>query len=132
MSPDADKHQFTVLLSGPQNYKAWYKEVNTVVEIYYPALHFYLLDDEDTAYDKNLQSLVHPKYKRMMLNSYKSIITNLLSRSLSKELFQTFQFNSQQFYDDPNFAKLSPNYIKNQYSQMTFIKTTYSNNFDAV
>ena len=142
MSLDANKHQITVLLSGFQIYKARYKAFNTVVEIYYPALHFYIFDDENTVYDKNLQALVHPNYKRMMLSNYKSIITNLLSRSLSKQAFQTFQFNSQQFYDDPNFAKLALNYIKNQYSQMTFcnlvnsyqtfIKTTYSNNFDAV
>ena len=113
-----------------------------MVEIYYPALHFHILDDENTVYDKNLQVLTHPNYKKMMLSNYKSIVTNLFSRSLSKHIFQTFQFNSQQFYDDPNFAKLALNYIQTQYSQITFVhlvntyktftKTSYSNNFDAV
>lgn len=120
MSPDADKHQFTVLLSGPQNYKAWYEEFNTVVETYSPALHFYLMDIENIPNDENSQASVHPNYKRMMLSSYKPIITNLLSRSLLKETFQTVQFNSQYFYDDAYFAKLALNYIQNRYSQMTF------------
>ena len=112
MSPDADKHQFTTLLSGPQNFKAWYKEFTTVVEIYYPALHFHILDDENTVYDKNLQVLTHPNYKKMMLSNYKSIVTNLFSRSLSKHIFQTFQFNFQQIFDDPNFAKLALYYTQ--------------------
>ena len=80
MSPETDKHTFISPLDGPETFNDWSEEFDSVVQLYYPALEAYLVDENNSVFDKNLNVLQNEHHIRIMLGNYKAIINGLLAR----------------------------------------------------
>ena len=120
MSPDTDKHTFICLLDGPETFNDWLDEFEGVIQLYYPALEAYLVDENNLVFDKNLNIVQDERHMRIMLGNYKAIINGLLARSLTNSTFTKLKIVTSKFKKEQHYAKLVFNYIQSHFGEVNF------------
>ena len=78
MSPDTDKHTFICLLDGPETFNDWLDEFEGVVQLYYPALEAYLVDENTTLFKfLSKTKLIFQPHKALVLTRGNNLYTPL-------------------------------------------------------